>query len=166
MDTKGNFSADLPVKLEDYLKAAKGNIYVEVDFKSSSKYETVIKQIRANHMASQVILISYSEGQTKKLSRLAPDMMLSVSSREALGQTRFKVGQVAAWIGYDLDDKALIGNLQDKDIPIIGRVRKNWDLSAAKAADILVTDNIFNHKPIAGLNKKNKETLDNCLAEL
>ena len=166
MDTKGNFSADRPVKLEDYLKAAKGNIYVEVDFKSSSKYETVIKQIRANHMASQVILISYSEGQTKKLSRLAPDMMLSVSSREALGQTRFKAGQVAAWIGYDLDDKALIGNLQDKDIPIIGRVRKNWDLSAAKAADILVTDNIFNHKPIAGLNKKNKETLDNCLAEL
>ena len=166
MDTKGNFSADRPIKFEDYLKAAKGQIYVEVDFKSSSKYETVLKQIRANDMTDQVILISYSDGQTRKLSRIAPDMMLSVSTREALGQTRFKTGQVAAWVGYDLDDKALIGNLRDKDIPIIGRVRKNWDRSAAKAADILVTDNIFNHKPIAGLNKKNKETLDNCLAGL
>ena len=166
MDTKGNFSADRPVKLEDYLKAAKGQIYIEVDFKSSSKYETVIKQIRANDMADQVILISYSDGQTRKLSRLAPDMMLSVSTREALGQARFKAGQIAAWVGYDLDDKALIGNLRDKDIPIIGRVRKNWNRSAADAADILVTDNIFNHKPIAGQNKKNKEALDNCLAGL
>ena len=166
MDTKGNFSADRPVKLDDYLKAAKGQIYVEVDFKSSSKYETVLKQIRANDMADQVILISYSDGQTRKLSRLAPDMMLSVSTREALGQTRFKTGQVAAWVGYDLDDTAVIRNLKDKDIPIIGRVRKNWGFKAAKAADILVTDNIFNHEPIAGLNKKNKETLNNCLAAL
>ena len=166
MDTKGNFSADRPVKLDDYLKAAKGQIYVEVDFKSSSKYETVLKQIRANDMADQVILISYSDGQTRKLSRLAPDMMLSVSPREALGQTRFKAGQVAAWLGYDLDDIAVIRNLEDKDIPIIGRVRKNWSVKAAKAADILVTDNIFNHEPIAGLNKKNKETLNNCLAAL
>jgi len=100
-DTKGNFSADRPIKFKDYLKAAKGQIFIEVDFKSSSKYETVIKQIRANDMADQVILISYSDGQTRKLSRLAPDMMLSVSTREALGQTRFKTDQVAAWVGYD-----------------------------------------------------------------
>ena len=166
MDTKGNFSADSPVKLDDYLKAAKGQIYVEVDFKSSSKYETVIKKIRANDMADQVILISYSDGQTRKLSRLAPDMMLSVSTREALGQTRFKTGQLAAWVGYDLDDIAVIRNLEDKDIPIIGRVRKNWGLKDAKSADILVTDNIFNHEPIAGLNEKNKEALNNCLAAL
>lgn len=166
MDTKGEFSADRPVKFKDYLLAAKGKMYIEVDFKSSSKYETVIDIIRQADMADQVILISYNERQTKKLSSLAPEMMLSVGSDEALGQTRFKPGQVAAWIGYNLDDAALVKNLREKDIPILGRVRKNWDISAAKAADLLVTDSIFDHQPIAGLNKANREELDACLAKL
>ncbi|WP_026942853.1 glycerophosphodiester phosphodiesterase family protein [Hellea balneolensis] len=166
MDTKGNFSADRPVKFDDYLKAAKGKIYLEVDFKSSSKYETVLELIRENDMAKDVILISYNERQTEKLMRLAPDMMLSVGPNEALGQTRFKPGQIAAWIGYNVDDAALVNNLRDKDIPILGRVRKDWSLQAADAADLLVTDDIFDHNPIAGLTNKNKEELEACLSSL
>ena len=165
-DTQGELSADRPIRFEDYLIAAKGKIYVEVDFKSSSKYETVIKLIRKHNMTNQVILISYSEGQTKKLSRLAPDMMLSVGSNEALGQTRFKRGQVAAWIGYSLDNTKLVQNLRDKGVPVLGRIRKTLNAQAIDAADILVTDNIFDVKPIAGLTKRNKAELENCLAGL
>lgn len=165
-DTKGDFSADRPVKFEDYLKVAKGNIYLEVDFKSSSKYETVIELIRKYDMANQVILISYNEGQSKKLSSLAPEMMLSIGSDEALGQTRYKPNQVAAWIGYGVDTPALVQSLRDKDIPILGRVRKEWSPQAADAADLLVTDGVFDHSPIAGLNKSNKAELEDCLAKL
>jgi len=165
-DTRGKLSADRPVKLEDYLIAAKGKIYVEIDFKSSAKYETVIKLIREQNMANQVILISYSAGQTRKLARLAPDMMVSIGTNEALGQTRFKPGQVAAWIGYDVDNPQLVKNLQEKDISILGRIRKDWNKKAAVAADILVTDDIFNLDPIIGLSKNNKVELESCLTKL
>ena len=151
-DTKGKVSSDRPVKLEDYLLAAKGKIYVEVDFKSSSKYETAIKLIRKHNMANQVILISYSEGQSKKLARLAPDMMLSVSANEALGQTRYKPDQIAAWIGYDVDNRRLVDSLRGKDVPVLGRIRKDWNSQEADAGDILITDNIFDKRPIAGLS--------------
>lgn len=165
-DTKGKLSADRPIKFDDYLKAAKGKIYLEIDFKSSSKYETVLELIRNNNMADDVILISYNQGQTKKLMRLAPDMMLSVGSNEALGQTRFKPGQIAAWVGYNVDNESLIQNLRDKDIPILGRVRKDWNIQAANAADLLVTDDVFDHQAIAGLNAKNKRELNACLNAL
>jgi len=165
-DTKGNLSADRPVKFGDYLSAAKGKIYLEIDFKSSSKYETVIKLIRKHDMANQVILISYSEGQSRKLSRLAPDMMLSISSDEALGQNRFKDNQVAAWINYSTDNVRLVQNLRDKNVPVLGRIRKNWNIRAADAADILVTDHIFDVDPISGLTRSNKTELENCLAKL
>ena len=165
-DTNGDFSADRPVKFEDYILAVKGKMYLEVDFKSSSNYETVIELLRKHDMADQVILISYNEGQTKKLSSLAPEMMLSVGSREALGQTRFGPDQVAAWVGYRVDDMGLIQALRDKDIPILGRVRKDWGLQAADAADLLVTDNVFDHQPIAGLTDANRGKLESCLAKL
>ena len=165
-DTKGKVSADRPVKFEDYLIAAKGRIYIEVDFKSSSKYETVVKLIRKHDMAKHVILITYSEGQARKLTRLAPEMMLSVSSKDALGNTRYKPGKIAAWIGYDVDQKSLVQSLRDKNIPILGRIGKNWNRSAADSAHILVTDNIFDEKPILGLTKAGKAELESCLSEL
>lgn len=165
-DTMGRPSSDRPVKFEDYLLAAKGKIYLEIDFKSSSKYKTVIDLIRKHNMANHVILISYNEVQTKKLSRLAPDMMLSIGHNEALKQTRFKPGQVAAWIGYDIHNSELVQNLRDKDVPILGRVRKGLNRRDAKAADIIITDYIFDVKPILGLTKTNEAELKNCLAAL
>ena len=165
-DTNGRISSDRPVKFEDYLIAAKGKIYVEIDFKSSSKYEKVIELIRKHKMADQVILISYSEGQTRKLSRLAPDMMLSISPDEALGQSRFKPNQIAAWVGYNLENKNLIKNLRDKNVTVLGRIKQKWTLQNADAADVLVTDNIFSLKPIIGLTKNNKTELENCLDDL
>jgi len=165
-DTNGRISADRPVKFEDYLIAAKGKIYIEVDFKSSSKYETVIKLIRKHGMANQVILISYSKGQSRKLANLAPDMMLSVSANEALGQTRYKPGQIAAWIGYDVDDVRLFESLRDKNVPVLGRIKNDWSAQQADGGDILVTDNIFDLRPIASLTKNNKAQLKSCLGKL
>ena len=165
-DTKGDFSADRPVKFEDYLRTAKGKIYLEIDFKSSAKYEVVLDLIRKYDMQDQVILISYNEGQSKKLATLAPEMMLSIGANEALGQTRYKPNQVAAWVGYNVDDASLIKNLQDKKIPILGRIRKETNPLAADVAALLVTDDVFDHSPIAGLNAENKKELKACLAKL
>lgn len=165
-DTKGDFSADRPVKFEDYLMAAKGKIYLEIDFKSSAKYEVVIELIRKHAMQDQVILISYNEGQSKKLASLAPEMMLSIGASETLGQTRYNPNQVAAWIGYNVDDASLVKNLQDKQVPILGRIKKEPNPLAADVAVLLVTDDVFEHSPIAGLNSENKKELEACLAKL
>ena len=78
LERDGRVSDERPPLLEDALRTASGRIALEIDFKRSADYETVIRLIRANRMASSVILIAYSDGQARKLSRLAPDMWVSV----------------------------------------------------------------------------------------
>ena len=59
-DTEGRLTSETPISFENYLKLAKDKIYLEVDFKSSAKYEDVISLIRKHDMADKVILISVS----------------------------------------------------------------------------------------------------------
>ena len=165
-DTRGKVSADRPTKLRDYLLTAKGKIYVEIDFKSSSKYEVVIKAIRAAEMADQVVLISYSAGQARKLSRLAPEMLISTTPEIALSKRRSKNNSYAAWLGYDLNNTTLMERLNNNDIPVLGRIREDWNRAAVAAADILITDYIFDHDPIIGLTKSKKAELEACLSRI
>jgi glycerophosphoryl diester phosphodiesterase len=165
-DTRGKVSADRPTKLRDYLLTAKGKIYVEIDFKSSSKYEVVIKAIRAAEMADQVVLISYSAGQARKLSRLAPEMLISTTPEIALSKRRSTNNSYAAWLGYDLNNTTLMERLNNNDIPVLGRIREDWNRAAVAAADILITDYIFDHDPIIGLTKSKKDELEACLSRI
>ena len=78
LEHNGRVSSERPPLLQDVLSIATGRIALEIDFKQSADYETVIRLVRENRMASSVILIAYSNGQARKLSQLAPDMWVSV----------------------------------------------------------------------------------------
>lgn len=58
---------------------AKGKTVLQVDFKRTADFETVISEIRAADMASGVILIAYTQGQALRLYELAPEMLISYS---------------------------------------------------------------------------------------
>jgi glycerophosphoryl diester phosphodiesterase len=168
LDTRGDFSSDRPPRLEDYLKVAKDKIYLEIDFKSSAKYARVIDLIREYDMADQVILISYNRKQAKILARLAPEMMISatvkqsaeVAKLEALGVKR---SNITAWLGRALEDDVLTGKLSKMNIPVLGMMGHQAARKKTIAADLLVTDYAFDHKPIAGLSSKSQAVYKACL---
>lgn len=163
-NTQNRYTAHKIPKLADYLSAAAGKTYLEIDFKSSANYEYVIYQIRQHDMADHVILISYNKGQAKKLSKLAPDMMISISAQRSRDATGYDKGQAIAWVGGGITDTALVKKLSENNIPIIGKLGFDWDAHKANAADILVTDYALNHRPITGLTRKNRKAYQDCLA--
>ena len=63
----------------DTLDWAKGKTVLQVDFKRTANFETVISEIREADMASGVILIAYTQGQALRLYELAPEMLISYS---------------------------------------------------------------------------------------
>ena len=58
---------------------AKGKTVLQVDFKRTANFETVIAEIRKAGMEQGVILIAYTKAQALKLYELAPDMLISYS---------------------------------------------------------------------------------------
>ncbi len=168
LDTRGNFSADRPPKLADYLKAAKDKIYLEIDFKSSAKYAHVIELIRENNMGDQVILISYNRKQAKVLSGLAPEMMISASVKQSAEIARLeaaglKRSNITAWLGQALEDDVLTEKLSEMNIPVLGMMGYKPSRKKTITADLLVTDYTFDHKPVVGLSSKSQAAYKACL---
>ena len=154
-DTEGRLTSETPVQFEDYLQRAKDNIYLEIDFKSSASYKSVIDLIRKYEMSQHVILISYSQGQARKLAQLAPEMMVSVSikNKGALNQAisdGVKTKNIAAWTGRGGPNKELETTLKNKSIPILTYPSHNEASRLIKRADIIVTDYALKQKPIIG----------------
>ena len=147
----GKLTSDRPAFFSEILDLAKDKIYLEIDFKSSAKYEDVIQAIRKNDMSDQVVLIAYTDGQANKLARLAPDMLLSVPPESA------KTGQLI-WFGENADTAPDLKSIIGIDPMIIGRVpRKRKARSLEKMVEkstLIVSDYVDEYGPIIGLNDK------------
>lgn len=170
-DTDGDFSADRLITLEDALQLSKEKLYLEVDFKSSSKYEYVIKAIRDADMTDQVILIAYNEKQARKLASLAPEMLLSVGAKSAADITALeKIGvkkeNMAIWMGRGPYDPEFVAYLDGENIPVLAWPNEGGDRKAAAApAALLVTDYALQKKPIEGLSADGRNAYEACLTK-
>jgi len=156
---RGTITSERPPLLTDMLALAKDRIYLEIDFKSSAKYEPVLKAIRQADMADQVVLIAYSDGQARKLARLAPDMLLSVPPSSARPES-------LVWFGADAVGDPQVKAIRNIGADIIGRVWKRRDErqlgTMLKNANLVVTDYIEQYDPIMGL--KDQAGYQACLA--
>jgi len=156
---RGKLTSDRPALFSEVLSVAKHKIYLEIDFKSSAKYEDVIQAIRDTGMSDQVVLIAYTAGQAQKLSRLAPDMLLSVPPESA------KLGQLV-WFGDKAVSAPELKSILGIDPMIIGRVQrkrktKNLDQMVEKST-LIVSDYVDEYGPIIGL--KDMASYEACLA--
>lgn len=163
-DDKGKVTSDTPILLPDYLRLTKGRAHVEIDFKSSAKYETVIRYIRDADMSDDVILIAYSEGQAAKLARLAPEMALSVPLKtladiDVYTRAGVKTENLYAWTGRGGD--GIEAALRDRGITVLTSSR---DVGAAKEAAIVVSDYALDLNPIEGAIGLSKAEQDSYLA--
>ena len=158
----GNLTAERPPLFADMLRLAKGKIYMEVDFKSSADYRSVINAIHDADMSDQVLLISYNSRQSAQLKRLAPEMLRSDPPDAA------QRGH-AVWMGYGVATGNKAKGLKQNGHYTIGRIgdpKRQPPFSALrKASDILVTDQAERYDGIEGLSGKARAEYERCLSK-
>lgn len=160
---KGGLTNDRPPEFKDMLRAAKGKIYLEVDFKSSANPDAVIQAIKKEGMGHQVMLIAYNQKQASQFARLAPEMLRS-NPDDATQKNH------AVWMGYGVANGGgkKAENYTARGIYTIGRLgdpnRQPVFTKLVAAADILVTDQSDRYDGIEGLSRKAREAYEGCLA--
>ncbi|WP_409432750.1 glycerophosphodiester phosphodiesterase family protein [Litorimonas sp. RW-G-Af-16] len=158
---KGVLSAERPSLFADMLATAKGNLYLEIDFKSSARESQVIDLINEYGMGDQVILISYEPSQAKRLAKLAPNMLLSIGPDTPMrGQAIWMGGRLATADMSKLDTTSFM----------LGRVGKKSEVRGLRTyqdrAHVLVSDYANQYRPITGLSQDSEIKYRACLSEL
>ena len=167
-DTEGELTSETPFRLEDALQFAKGKIYLEIDFKSSAKYEHVIGAIRDMDMMDDVILIAYNERQAARMASLAPEAMISVTVQNVRDVTTYtskgiKLENIAAWMGRSQYPEDLARDLAIKRIPILAWPPRSKFDETTEVAKLIVSDYAFNYDPIVGLTPASRAEYEKCI---
>ncbi|MEG0696244.1 glycerophosphodiester phosphodiesterase family protein [Algoriella sp.] len=111
-------------------------IYFMVDIKKGVDYAAIVSTINQANMQNKVVLVTYTVGQAKKLNRIAPNMLLSVSMRNErefneMMNSGIPTDKMVAFTGTRRNDKSLFDKIHEKDILVIFGTLGNLDKSAA-----------------------------------
>lgn len=103
---------------------AKGKTVLQVDFKRTANFETVIAEIRKAGMEQGVILIAYTKAQALKLYELAPDMLISYSVNAPgdladIVEAGIPAQNIVAFTGTRLAKPDLYAALDDQNVEVI-----------------------------------------------
>ncbi len=110
--------------LKEALEWAKGRTVLQIDFKRTADYETVIEMIRETGNADNVILIAYTVEAAVHLHELAPEMLISASIGDmsdlaAKLDAGVAAERIVAFTGTRLPRADLYNALDDEDIEVI-----------------------------------------------
>lgn len=119
-------------------------IYFMVDIKKGVPYEQLINDIRKQKMDKQVVLVTYTVNQAKKLHRLAPEMLLSVAIRneqelKMMLKSDIPTNKMLAFTGTKLADRSLYQQIHSHGIWVILGTLGNLDKRAAARGNELYT---------------------------
>jgi glycerophosphoryl diester phosphodiesterase len=158
-NTKDAVTLEPVPTLAAMLDAAKDRIYLEVDFKTSSDMETTLQMIRDRDMVDQVVLIATDDAEAAALRPYADEFLMSLPKAPKTTGEGQKQG---VWIGARWKDGGE-KRIQSRHYVIGAQWKKNpAELAkAARALDILVTDQAQRYAPIAKLDKV--AAFRNCL---
>lgn len=143
--------------LEQVLRWGRGKTVFTVDVKKEVPFEEVIQTIRQADAAPYSAIITYTTGASKKVYRLAPDLMQTVTIRNAdeLERTResgVPFANIIAFVGTAHPEAAHYQRLHQEGVTCILGTLGNLDRSAkargdqiylnfiADGANILATD--------------------------
>lgn len=169
VDINGNLTDFRIPTLDEALVWGKGKVLFTVDIKREVPFELVVDAIKRHQAESYAAVITYSVGAAKKIHRLHPDLMLSVTIRneeelQRMEESGIPVNQWIAFTGTSERPQEFNALLHEKGVFTILGVLGNLDRSAMargdqlytefvqKGADILATDRpIEAAKAIQGL---------------
>ncbi|MDP3201656.1 MAG: glycerophosphodiester phosphodiesterase family protein [Algoriphagus sp.] len=156
-DNDGNLTEFRVPTLKEALLWSKGKALLTVDIKRSVPYEKIVEEVRETKSEAHAALITYSFEAAKKLNRMAPELMLSVTIRneeeiKRLEDAGIPWNRVIAFTGVAERTPEFNKALHQKGVFTILGVLGNLDKSAIargdeiyasfvqNGADILATD--------------------------
>ncbi len=157
-DYKGNRTGFKIPTLEEALLWGKGKVIYTLDVKRSVPYEKVIESIRKTKSEGNVIVITYNANQAAKMTKLAPDLMLSVSANskqdiERLKERGVDLEKCVAFVGVAEPSKHVIAYMNEINVPIIMGTFGNIDARAKRNADELYYDLFQKNIQILAVNR-------------
>lgn len=113
-----------PPRFDDTLAWAKGRTILQIDFKPSASYEAVANEVHAQNAEDRVILIAYSLGSARKLHRLLPDAMISLSLESQSELNRavaegLPTNRLMGFTGIETPRDRLFSLLNDRNVEVI-----------------------------------------------
>jgi len=167
VDDFGNKTSFKIPTFKEALKWAKDKpVYFMVDIKKGVDYNDIVREIKETAMQNQVVLVTYTLGQAKKMHQLAPNMLLSVSMRNErefneMMNSGIAKDKMIAFTGTKRNDPTLLNKIHRENILVIFGTLGNLDKSSAAkngqlyrdlekdGVDIFATDRaIFVHQTI------------------
>jgi glycerophosphoryl diester phosphodiesterase len=157
-DNEGNLTDFKVPTLDEALTWSKGKTLLTVDIKRSVPFEKIVEAVRKNKAETHAALITYSFEAAKKLHRMAPDLMLSVTIRneEEIGrleQTGIPWRRVIAFTGVTERSQGFNKALHDKGVFTILGTLGNLDKSAEARGDELYINFIQNGADILATDR-------------
>ena len=124
VDNNGDRTGFSPSTLEDTLSFIKDRGILQIDFKKSTRYEDVTKMVRANRVEDRVIYIAYSMASARKLHRLAPNAMISLSLQSQSGLNQAVAAGIPSdrligFTGTESPRPRLFNLLNNEDVEVI-----------------------------------------------
>lgn len=103
---------------------AQGKTVLQVDFKRTADFATVVSEIREAEMEQGVILIAYTKAQALRLYELAPEMLISYSVNKLGDLTEIieagiPAENVVAFTGTRVARPDLYAELDSQDVEVI-----------------------------------------------
>lgn len=160
-DGSGRATSFAPSSFADTLAYAEGRTILQIDFKQSTRFEDVVDEVKRQDADDRVIYIAYSMGAARKLHRLHPQAMvsLSVNSQSELNSAvaaGIPANRLLGFTGIEDPRPRLFNLLNNRDVEVIfgtlgGRraidkeIARTGDESryadlAKQGVDILATD--------------------------
>lgn len=161
VDNDGDRTAFSPSTFAQTLDFIDGKAILQIDFKQSTRYEDVTDTVRKKGVEDRVIYIAYSMASARKLHRLAPNSMISLSVQSQSDLNRAVAAGIPAdkllgFTGTESPRARLFNLLNDQDVEVIfgtlgGRRSIDRDIAtsgdddryndfAEMGVDILATD--------------------------
>ncbi len=144
VDNQGVVTAFKVPTLKDTLLWSRDKVVLNLDFKKSVSFASVVELVRATNSANNVVMVSRNLNQAKAMHRAGPELMLSVPIYDAAMLTDIKASglpldQVIAWVGTRLGDKDFYNQLHKQGLYVnlgtLGPEHRSIDGQIARAGD-------------------------------
>ncbi|MEC5166597.1 glycerophosphoryl diester phosphodiesterase [Flavobacterium sp. PL11] len=141
-DTEGTVTPFKIETLDQVLQWGKDKVIYTLDIKRGVPMKMIVDAVRKNKAERNAIIITYNANQAAEVSKLAPDLLISVSARgkediermEAMG---VKAENMVAFVGTSEPKKETYQYLSSRKIPAILGTMGNLDKSAIARDDTI-----------------------------
>ncbi len=138
-----NLGNQTPYKIETLdavLQWGRGKVIYNLDIKKGVPMQMIVDAVRKNKAEAYSVIITYNANQAAEVSRLAPELMISVSAKgkedvERMEQMGVRADKMIAFVGVSEARPEVYEYLHSRNIACILGTMGNIDRSAAANGD-------------------------------